>query len=376
MASSDNPRSSSNREHPIRNSYKTDMESILAPDLRDWLKLTGWHEINYREKKLAEHRSTDSGEQKHYMAKTELTNTGKNGYSSTLHTISHGSTPTRARPAEPDNIKSSTEAHDRIGSRVGYLDTVVSKTRARSISPYHRDPGRYRIRTYPRFRDDDHDRPVTSGGSPLRYSTRLSRDPAHFTHRTANYDSPNRDRVDDQRDLNRELMNLRSPARLVLGDKGGVCFFVMRSYSWSHVYDSMEDGLWATQQSGVDVISKAFTSGKMVVLFFAVNKSHGIQGYALMKSLPSADIRHPKWWYGVKWQISEPFKVEWMNTMHVDSNHISHINNRLNENLSVTRARNCQEIDEDAGREMVCILETRGIEEYRRAKQIGSLSRK
>ncbi|KAI1473122.1 YTH-domain-containing protein [Daldinia caldariorum] len=329
------------------------MESILAPDLRDWLKLTGWHDIDYREKKLAEYRSTDAGEQKHQMAKAERTDAGKNDRGST----------------------GSTEAHRHIGSRVGYRDPVVSKPRARSISPYHRDPDRYRIRAYPRFRDDDYDRQMAPRGPPLHYITRPTRDPAHFTDRIENYDGPNRDPVDDQRDLTRELMNLRSPSRLVLKDKGEVCFFVMKSYCWSHVYDSMEDGLWATQHSSADAISKAFSSGKMVVLFFAVNKSHGMQGYALMKSLPSADIRHPRWWYGVRWQISEPFQVEWMNTMHVDSKHILHIKNNLNEDLPVTRARNCQEIDENAGREMVRILESRGIEEYKRAKQSGSLSR-
>ncbi|OTA62193.1 YTH-domain-containing protein, partial [Hypoxylon sp. EC38] len=152
-----------------------------------------------------------------------------------------------------------------------------------------------------------------------------------------------------------------------------VRFFVMRSYSWNHVYDSMDDGLWATQREQADMLSDAFSSGVTVVLFFAVNKSHGYQGYAVMTSLPSRDVPRPKWWYNVRWGISEPFEVEWMNTMHVSNTHVSHIFNRFNLNLPVTRARNCQEVNDSAGRQMVSVLESRALDEYKRAKRTGSL---
>ncbi|KAI0851169.1 YTH-domain-containing protein [Daldinia vernicosa] len=374
MEHSEHPRTSPNRARDLRDSGNTGIESMLAPDVQDWLKLTGWHDIDYRAKKLAAYRNTGAGKEKHDIGKAKLaTGVIKKDLDSVLADIPQDSSLVRVRHTEPEGLKNSIEVHRGRDSR----DLVVPTTHARSVSPHrfhHHEHDKYPIRGYSRVYYNDYDRPLTPRGSPLRYIVRPTGRPTHTTERIENYDSPNRERVDDQRDLTREMIHLRHPKQLVLKGKGEVCFFVMRSYSWSHVYDSMDDGLWATQRPNAEILSKVFASGKTVVLFFAVNKSHGFQGYALMKSLPSADIR-PMWWYGVKWNISEPFKVEWISTMHVDSKHVVHISNRLNEDLPVTRARNGQEIDENAGRQMVCILESRGVEEYKRARRIGSLSK-
>ncbi|KAI0113449.1 YTH-domain-containing protein [Daldinia grandis] len=374
MAHSEHPRSSSNHTRD-RYSESTGMESMLAPDVQDWLKLTGWHEIDYRQKKLADYRSVDAGEEKHDTGKAKLAiDAIKKGLDSVPADIPQDSPPARVRPAEDGGLKDSIEVHRGRGSR----DLVIPTVHVRSVSPlrfHYHDHDKYRARGYSRVYYNDYDQPLTPRGSPLRYIVRPTGRPAHTTERIEDHDSPNRERVDDQRDLTHEMMYLRHPRQLDLEGKGEVCFFVMRSYSWSHVYDSMGDGLWATQRPNAEILSKAFARGKTVVLFFAVNKSHGFQGYALMKSLPSADIR-PTWWYGVKWNISEPFKVEWINTTHVDSKYVLHISNPLNEGLPVTRARNGQEIDEDAGRQMVCILASRGAEEYKRAMRVGSLPKR
>ncbi|KAI1480945.1 hypothetical protein F4774DRAFT_376565 [Daldinia eschscholtzii] len=222
MTSPENPRPSSSRGHAIRNNCNTSMESMLAPDLQDWLKLSGWHEMDYREKKLAEYRGTNAGEQKRDTTDTEtITDAGKNDRDSAVRNTSQVSPPDRGRTAELGRTRGGIEAHRRIGGRIGNRDPFVPKTRARSISPFHRDHDRYRIRNYPRAYHDDYDRPLTPGGSPLRYIARSSRHPAHYTERIENYDCPNKERAEDQRDLTREMMNLRSPGRLVLGDKGG-----------------------------------------------------------------------------------------------------------------------------------------------------------
>ncbi|KAI1772216.1 YT521-B-like domain-containing protein [Hypoxylon cercidicola] len=142
----------------------------------------------------------------------------------------------------------------------------------------------------------------------------------------------------------------------------------MRSYSWENVYDCMDDGIWATQATNVAPLTEAFNTGKTVVLIFSVNKSHAFQGYAIMKTLPSSTTRRPRWWYNVAWNISEPFEVEWLCKTHVDNKHVHYINNPLNENLPVTRARDGQPVETNAGRHMVASIEKRAILQARAAK--------
>ncbi|KAI1387184.1 uncharacterized protein F4822DRAFT_276140 [Hypoxylon trugodes] len=92
-----------------------------------------------------------------------------------------------------------------------------------------------------------------------------------------------------------------------------------------------------------------------------------------MRSGPSRAIRAPKWLREVRWNISDPFRVEWYNTITIDSDKVSHIMNRFNNFLSVTRSRNGQEINDGAGRDMLEILEACSQEQYRRAKETGTL---
>ncbi|KAI8964503.1 YTH-domain-containing protein [Daldinia sp. FL1419] len=362
----------------LHGNRNTGMESMLAPDLQDWLRLTGWHDIDYREKKLAEYRNNYTQEQNHDMGRGKAAINILKKDPDSFASISRGSSLQPGRAAEPEGSKDNKGSKGNADMRreVRGRDIIDLAARNRSVSPlcmHRRERDEYSIRDYPKLYHKDDDEPLTPGGTPL-CTVRPSTHPAQQAGKAEIYDGPNRERAEDQRDLMREMAHLRSPKKLTLGGKGEICFFVMRSYSWAHVYDSMEDGVWATQRPNAEVLSEAFTSGKTVLLFFSVNKSHGIQGYALMKSRPSVAIHHPKWWYGVKWSISEPFQVEWINTMHIDSKHVYHISNRLNEDLPVTRARNGQEIDEDSGRQMVSILESRAVEHYRRAKRIGTLS--
>ncbi|KAI1410670.1 YTH-domain-containing protein [Hypoxylon sp. FL1857] len=338
-------------------------ESMLSPDLQDWLKLTNWHNTDYREKKLAHFRHGDIEEGKKQGARLHAGVVKKDP-----------DAPQSTKTLSPEDIP----LRPTSLSMALFGNHATSRaSRGRSVSPSRicfSERDRHRSRDCLPFYRADSDQLRTPDRSPSRYVSRPIGHPGRTrVDRAEHADRPNRDRVDDVRDLDRELASLRAPKPLTLGGKGQVRFFVMRSYSWNHVYESMDDGLWATQREQADMLSAAFASGMTVVLFFAVNKSHGYQGYAVMKCPPSRDVRRPKWWYNVRWDISEPFEVEWMNTMHVSNTHVAHIFNRFNLNLPVTRARNCQEVNDSAGRQMVSVLESRAVDDYKRAKRTGSL---
>ncbi|KAI0835075.1 YTH-domain-containing protein [Hypoxylon sp. FL0890] len=369
MASADNSENrrtgSGDRGRPCDDTMPT--ETMLSPDLQDWLKLTNWHNAEYREKKLAHYRHIDIKDQKE----------GVKLRAGTVENDLEG--PQSAKRLNPEDV----QAHPTSLSMALFGDYAAPRApRGRSASPprigfSRHNPHRSRD-SLPLYHGDT-DQVGTPDQSPSRHRTGYHQrgrvDRAEYGNRPGREygDRPNRDRVDDVRNVGRELASLRAPKQITLGDPGEVRFFVMRSYSWHHVYDSMDDGVWATQSEQADILTKAFSSGMTVVLFFAVNKSQGFQGYAVMKSAPSKDTRRPGWWYHVRWDISEPFKVEWKNTIHVSNTYVSHISNRFNLDLPVTRARNCQEIDDSAGRQMISILESRAMDYYKRAKRTGTL---
>ncbi|KAI1503498.1 YT521-B-like domain-containing protein [Biscogniauxia marginata] len=177
-----------------------------------------------------------------------------------------------------------------------------------------------------------------------------------------------RDLIDmtPKRDYERERRNASYPTHINIGQRGDTRFFVMKSYNLTNIYDCQDQGLWATQTQNEGTLRKAFEETKNVVLFFSANKSHAFMGYARMTSLPSTDCARPSWWPAINWKITEPFEVEWISKMHCEDAHLKHIRNSLNENLPITRCRDGQEIEEDAGREMVAILNQRAVQEVNR----------
>ncbi|KAI1100074.1 YT521-B-like domain-containing protein [Jackrogersella minutella] len=258
-----------------------------------------------------------------------------------------------------------------LGNHVAFDSVSTSSSVLPSGLPYN-EFAHYRVRDYSHRSNGDRDLSHAPDNLPTYHSRHSSQsrdivmdrlEPQGYSNGVRQEDP----QLDDIRDVDYEITTLRRPIKLRLGQKGQVRFFVVRSFSWFHVYDSMNDGTWATHRDKTDMLGELFSRGMTVVLFFSVNKSHGFQGYALMKSEPSRDVRRPRWWYNMN--VSEPFKVEWMNTTHVDSSHVSDITDSLNHYLPVTRARNCQEVDDTAGRQMLTILESRAVDKFKRAKR-------
>ncbi|CAJ2505679.1 Uu.00g130730.m01.CDS01 [Anthostomella pinea] len=212
----------------------------------------------------------------------------------------------------------------------------------------------------------DGERPGLSHAAQRSLASRITR-PDAYTERREYRDersgraSPQRRERDEppKRDFPRERRYRGFAKKIDLGNHRDTRFFIMKCYNFCNVYDSMDEGLWATQPQNEEMLSKAFTECKNVILFFSTNKSHAFQGYARMTSLPSVATARPRWWASINWKISEPFEVEWLSKMAVDDVHVRHIANPLNDGLSVTRGRDGQEIDADAGRELVFLMNNR-----------------
>jgi YTH domain-containing protein 1 len=75
-----------------------------------------------------------------------------------------------------------------------------------------------------------------------------------------------------------------------------------------------------------------------------------------MTSLPSSSVHRPRWYRSISWKITQPFEVKWISKMHCDDGPLLHIKNPLNDGMPVMRARDCQEVEENAGREMIRII--------------------
>ncbi|KAI1211198.1 YTH-domain-containing protein [Annulohypoxylon truncatum] len=318
------------------------VESMLSSDLQDWLQLTQWHDVEFREKELSNYRQKDEH-------KPDVV----------------GNHRTYDKPAKEDELALATIAEASKGPKTSFAVPIREnagsrRPRARSTSPVdsHRNKHtNYRVRDYPESRSMGHNQRRVDGGLPAGHRRRLTEISAYATASPSGSDhhGPNGGQ-EDARDLARERIARRRPKSFEVGDRGTVRFFVMRSGSWNNLYNSMEDGIWATNVTKADMLGEALSQGITVVLFFAVNHSHGFQGYAVMKSAPSKDVYHPNWWYNVKWKISEPFEVEWIVMEHVETTRVSHILNGLNYDLPVTRSANGQELSYSAGLQMVTVI--------------------
>ncbi|KAI0899006.1 YTH-domain-containing protein [Annulohypoxylon nitens] len=308
---------SQNRGYP---QVRRDIVSLFSNDLHDWLRLTHWHDTDFREKELGNYRNKEDTMPNAVVKYQSYGQSGSMENGSMSATIADASKGLEAGLA----IR-----RGRAGS---------NGPRGRSASPkgsYRNGHTSYRVRDEPEFNDRSQHR-IDHG-------------------------------LGDTRDPARERFFRRRPKSFEVGERGTVRFFVMRSGSWNNIYQSMEDGIWATNAAKAEMLSEALSKGTTVVLFFAVNHSHGFQGYAIMKSAPSKDLHHPQWWHDVRWPISEPFKVDWIVTGHVVTTRVSHIVNGLNYDLPVTRSANGQELGFGAGLQMVKIMNAYGREAGSRA---------
>src|SRR5689334_2629938 len=72
-----------------------------------------------------------------------------------------------------------------------------------------------------------------------------------------------------------------------------------------------------------------------------------------MATAPSPDIPKPRWIANINWEVSDPFRLEWLSKTEVEFFHVGHIKNAYNEGNAVLVGKDGQEVEEGAGRQLV-----------------------
>lgn len=75
-----------------------------------------------------------------------------------------------------------------------------------------------------------------------------------------------------------------------------------------------------------------------------------------MSTAPSPDTPRPNWMNGLHWDVSPPFRVEWLSTIPVQFSWVHHLKNSCNDGLAVLVGKDGQEIDPSCGRELLRIM--------------------
>ncbi|KAI9779663.1 MAG: hypothetical protein M1816_003451 [Peltula sp. TS41687] len=149
------------------------------------------------------------------------------------------------------------------------------------------------------------------------------------------------------------------PSRTLDLSKGGVRYFMIKSFNTQNVLKAQEENVWATQEKNGDLFIEAFNTSRHVILFFSINKSMAFQGYARMESAPgTADA--PSWTKGLRWKHSGPFHIHWLNVSETRFNRVGHLRNVLNDNHAVLVGRDGQEVEESCGAALCELIDEEG----------------
>ncbi|POR37356.1 Uncharacterized protein TPAR_02433 [Tolypocladium paradoxum] len=136
-------------------------------------------------------------------------------------------------------------------------------------------------------------------------------------------------------------------------------FFLVKCSNTANVYMSQRDvsGLWVTQAKNGPAFTEAFKDCQSVILFFSINKSRGFQGFARMVSAPDPTIAKPDWIQKINLTaVTDPFRVEWINTAETDFDDVGELKNPMNEYRSVVVGRDGQEYPPECGRKMIALM--------------------
>ncbi|KAL2020398.1 hypothetical protein VTK56DRAFT_8441 [Thermocarpiscus australiensis] len=398
------------------------MKRLLShvPDLKDWLELTEYYNVETRarkldrfrrvkalaaekmrieeeERRLMEEEELEMGLQRSAVARLARAASGAPGGSDntnlptpvTPSMISETKDMTLVTPAKRSHDENDNEARKEKLPRLeeGPPSSKAADNTSREID--RRDAG-----SNPRLdsRSDKVDSrlpPPSRGPSPYRrqhppspprrdsFRSPPPRSREYSPHRQPRPAPRFRSEYDDYHDRARRYDRYRSdgahymdsqrrkgsgqhpalPVRVDLGRKGDSRFFIMKSFNEENVLRCMEDGIWTTQVQNGEVLTAAFAKCKNVILFFSINKSRAFQGYARMVSAPSPDTPRPKWMNGIHWETTDPFRVQWLSKTPVEFFRIGHLKNPYNEGRPVLVGKDGQEIEEECGAELLREME-------------------
>lgn len=134
-------------------------------------------------------------------------------------------------------------------------------------------------------------------------------------------------------------------------------FFVIKSYSEDDIHRSIKYEIWCSTDRGNHSLDQAFHEREkengVIYLLFSVNGSGHFCGVAQM--LTAVDYNTvSSVWSQSKWKGS--FKVKWIYVKDVPNQHMRHIRLENNENKPVTNSRDCQEVPNVQGIEVLRII--------------------
>ncbi|KAF7193353.1 YTH domain-containing protein 1 [Pseudocercospora fuligena] len=374
---------------PTQQRRPTNLSDSYYVDLPAWLELTGYHDVDFRNNKLRTYkerrtleeeaariaerleklRQIEQQEMQQMRISTPMpaVNMAPPPLPSAMPSATNGIKRARSPEATPttknarrreDNggfrIRGATEATDnrqsrRLSRSPPALDrrTAYPDSRRRSIderSERSRDPSLERRQSYYR-RDGE---PLRE--PPPRYDHYVPREPPP---RSGYHASPGASRHPSQKYRGSAALELR---------KGGVRYFMIKSWNHENVKAAQREGVWATQEKNEQLLTEAFKTSRHVLLLFSVNKSMAFQGYALMTSPPDPKLPKPAWAAKLNWGTSATFTLRWLGTASIPFRTVGHLKNTLNINedgepLAVLVGKDGQEISTDAGQGVVWVLD-------------------
>ncbi|ORX93749.1 YTH-domain-containing protein [Basidiobolus meristosporus CBS 931.73] len=130
-------------------------------------------------------------------------------------------------------------------------------------------------------------------------------------------------------------------------------YFVIKSFTEDDVHKSLKYHIWTSTEMGNRRLDKAFKENSTrgpVYLFFSVNGSGHFCGAAQMLT-PLDYSTNSTVWAQNKWKGI--FSLKWIFVKDIPNAHLRHIIVPLNNNKPVTNSRDTQELNEEAGQDML-----------------------
>ncbi|XP_013858223.1 probable ATP-dependent RNA helicase YTHDC2 [Austrofundulus limnaeus] len=132
-----------------------------------------------------------------------------------------------------------------------------------------------------------------------------------------------------------------------------VRYFVMKSSNIRNIEISQEKGIWSTTPLNESKLSKAYLESSLIVLVFSVQGSGHFQGYARMTSAVSQESCQDWGFMG----LGGVFSVEWIHKESLPFHCTQHILNPWNDSKRVQISRDGQELEPQAGSQLVFLWE-------------------
>ncbi|XP_049908700.1 3'-5' RNA helicase YTHDC2-like [Epinephelus moara] len=132
-----------------------------------------------------------------------------------------------------------------------------------------------------------------------------------------------------------------------------VRYFIMKSSNVRNIDISQQKGIWSTTPSNENKLTKAFMENNLIILIFSVQGSGHFQGYARMTSAVSQESCQDWGFIG----LGGVFSVEWIHKESLPFHCTQHIFNPWNDNKKVQISRDGQELEPQAGSQLLSLWE-------------------